>query len=158
VIPKLTTRAIAAGLRAQLSGDFSRRVIDPRLREAIILRVSAVNECPVCSMVHERLAARLGISPDEIADAREGESDLDPRARIAFRFAEARTLGRADAKADADFSSAFDAREQREIRAVVDYFTFTNAFNNTWEAILPGAARRRRGLIPREPRPRARTS
>jgi AhpD family alkylhydroperoxidase len=158
VIPKLTRRAIAAGLRAQLSGDFRRRVIDPRLREAIILRVSAVNECPVCSMVHERLAARLGITPEEIEGMREGESDHDPRARIAFRFAEARTLARDDRKAVSEFEAAFDAREQREIRAVVDYFTFTNAFNNTWEAILPGAARRRRSLTPREPTRRAPTS
>ncbi|MGZ3477551.1 MAG: carboxymuconolactone decarboxylase family protein, partial [Polyangiales bacterium] len=148
---KLSVRAIASGLRAQLSGDFRRRVIDPRLREAIILRISAVNECPVWSMVHERLAARLGISPDEIDRAREGESDLDPRARIAFRFAEARTLDRPNEKAVAEFERAFDAREQREIRAVVDYFTFTNAFNNTWEGVLPGAARRRRELTRRAP-------
>ena len=30
-----------------------------------------------------------------------------------------------------------------EIDAVIDRMTFNNAFNNTWEGVLPGAERRR---------------
>lgn len=108
------------------------------------MRVSAVNECPVCSSVHERIAARLGISPDEIASVQGGDAgDLDPRADIALRYAELRTLDRADPEIVREFEQAFNPEEQREVRYVVDRFTFNNAFNNTWEAWLPGAVRRR---------------
>jgi alkylhydroperoxidase family enzyme len=66
-------------------------------------------------------------------------------ARVALRYAELRTL---DHEADhveelERFQHTFSPVEQREIRAIVDLFTFNNRFNNTWEQYLPGASRRR---------------
>ena len=63
--------------------------------------------------------------------------------RVALRYAELRTAGVEDGNPDdlARFDQAFSGREQREIRAVVDLFIFTNRFNNTWEAaVSPPAA------------------
>jgi AhpD family alkylhydroperoxidase len=147
-VPKLSLRAVERGIRGALSyATLRRRRLPPALREAIVLHVSAVNECPICSSIHARIAAQLGVSPDEIAALRAGQgAPIGPRADVAIRYAADRTLGRADASVLAAFEAAFDPEEQREVRALVDLFTFNNAFNNTWEGILPGAARRRRGL------------
>lgn len=143
VAPKLTLRAILSGARAYLRPDRVRgKRIGRQLREEITLRVSAVNECPVCSSIHERLAERLGISPDEIVRAQQGEA-ADERTEIALRYAEARTLGRETNAIVEDFERAFTPDEQAEVRTIVDLFTFNNAFNNTWESWLPGATRRR---------------
>jgi AhpD family alkylhydroperoxidase len=138
---KLSLRALAAGART-LWPD--RRVLPRKLREAIVLRVSAVNECPVCSSVHERLAARFGFDPEQVREIQSGAAEsVDARADIALRYAENRTLGRDDVRVTGLFEGAFTAEERREIDWVVDRFTFNNAFNNTWEAVLPGATRRR---------------
>jgi AhpD family alkylhydroperoxidase len=143
VVPKLTLRAIAGGVRAYLQrGPRRASRIGRLLKEEIVLRVSAVNECPVCSSIHERLAERLGIPPDEIARAQQG-SARDDRSEIALRYAEARTLGRETSAIVAEFERMFDREERIEVRAIVDLFTFNNAFNNTWESWLPGALARR---------------
>jgi len=46
----------------------------------------------------------------------------------------------------AAFEREFSTRERAAVRAFVDFFTFTNRFNNTWERLLPGAAARRQRL------------
>jgi len=144
----LTLRAIALGARAYAQrGPRRAHRIGRKLKEEIVLRVSAVNECPVCSSIHERLAARLGISPDEIVAAQLGEG-RDDRAEIALRYAEARTLGNETPAIVEAFERAFDREEQIEVRAIVDLFTFNNRFNNTWESWLPGASARRARFTP----------
>ncbi len=143
VTSKLTARAILSGARAYLRPDLVRgKRIGRQLREEITLRVSAVNECAVCSSIHERVAERLGISPDEIVRAQQGDA-RDDRTEIALLYAEARTLGRETPAMIEAFERTFTRDEQVEVRAIVDLFTFNNAFNNTWESWLPGAARRR---------------
>ena len=138
--PKLSLTAIRRGARSL--ADFQTRVLPPKLREAIALHVSAVNECPVCSSVHDRIAERLGISADEVKSARAGDGS-DAREQIALDYASARTLNRQDDALQRRFRETFNEAEQREINAVIDRMTFNNAFNNTWEGILPGAAKRR---------------
>jgi len=124
--------------------------IGPRLREQIVLRVSSVNRCAVCSAVHGVVAKVEGLSADDIRKARlEPDDDAhDERTRVALRYAELRTARlEADFPEDVEaFERIFDASERREIRAIVDLFTFNNRFNNTWEGALPGAEGRRRNL------------
>jgi AhpD family alkylhydroperoxidase len=125
------------------------RRIGPQLRERIILRVSSINRCAVCSAVHAGVARVEGLSGDDIHDARKASKDrLDERSLIALRYAELRTAGlEADHPDDvAAFEQAFTPSEQTEVRAIVDLFTFNNRFNNTWEAWLPGAQRRRQRM------------
>jgi AhpD family alkylhydroperoxidase len=125
------------------------RGLDPLLREEIILRVSSVNACPVCSDVHVRAARGKGLSEARIVAAQALRLDgFDERRAAALRYAELRTLQREadDPAAVARFEALFDAAERAAVRATVDLFTFTNRFNNTWERVLPGAAERRRGL------------
>lgn len=122
------------------------RSIGAPLRERIILRVSSVNSCTVCSSIHGAVARIEGLSGDDVRDARQASKEhLDERTLIALRYAELRTVGWEQEYPDdvAAFEKAFTPAEQREVRAIVDLFTFNNRFNNTWEALLPGADRRR---------------
>lgn len=125
------------------------RGLDPVLRERIILHVSSLNSCPVCSAVHGRNAHRLGLDDREVMAARMTELDgWDRRTRAVLRYAELRTLAHERAHPDevATFQQLFTPAEQAAVRATVDLFTFTNRFNNTWERWLPGAAARRRRM------------
>jgi AhpD family alkylhydroperoxidase len=129
------------------------RGLDPALRERIILHVSAVNACDVCTAFHVRAAEGAGLAGDDIAAACALDlAPRDERTRLALHYAELRTLGLDDAPAHAGAVAAFerhyDAGEQAAIRATVDLFTFNNRFNNTWDR-LPGAGVVRRLLIDR---------
>jgi AhpD family alkylhydroperoxidase len=129
-------------------GALRSRAIGTLLREQVILHVSAINECAVCSVLHGAGARACGLDTEAIAAARKGSEDLDDRTRVALRYAELRTLGQLGDHPDdvRAFEAAYDDRERAEIAALADLFTFNNQFNNTWEAVLPGAASRRRKL------------
>ena len=149
--PKLSWYALRSLARALTHpGAFLGRRIGGALRERVTLRVSSVNGCAVCSAVHGVVARVEGLTADDIRQARSPEEDehQDERTQVALRYAVVRTARLEDDSPDdvARFEQEFSAREQREIRAVVDLFTFTNRFNNTWEAVVPGAASRRRRL------------
>lgn len=147
--PKLSFHALRSLLRAVGNlGAVPGRKLGGAFRERIVLHVSSMNRCYVCSVAHGMAARLEGLGADEIRGLRRGETGDDPRGRIALRYAELRTTDTEqdfpeDVKA---FEESFTPEEQREVRAIVDLFTFNNRFNNTWEAILPGAQGRRRKL------------
>ena len=63
--------------------------LDPRLKEIVILRVSAANDCHYCIETHSRTAARMGFGADEVAALRRdadlpGEYGAIERALIDF--------------------------------------------------------------------------
>lgn len=135
------------------------RQIDGQLRELIILRVSSVNGCPVCSFAHGFFGRASGLTDDEIRRAREcGEPQgFDARTQAALEYAEAYTLAATSSapaliEASAKLMEHFDANAQREIHVFIDFFVFMNRLNNTWERWLPGAEGRRSklGLCPCE--------
>ena len=147
--PKLSMHAMRSFARAAVRpvALLGRHLGSP-LRERIILRVSSINSCSVCSVVHGAVARFEGLSADDVNEARTASDQLDDRTKVALRYAELRT---SDLEQDfpddvAVFERDFSVDEQREVRAVVDLFTFNNRFNNTWEAVLPGAAWRREKL------------
>ncbi|MBS1123069.1 MAG: Carboxymuconolactone decarboxylase family [Deltaproteobacteria bacterium] len=147
--PTLSRYALCCLGRALLAAPALVRGIDRRLREEIILHVSSVNSCPVCSAVHGFWAHRIGLTDSEIAHARDVNVDgWDHRTRVALRYAELRTADheREHPEDVAAFEREFSTRERAAVRAFVDFFTFTNRFNNTWERLLPGAAARRQRL------------
>jgi AhpD family alkylhydroperoxidase len=144
--PKLSIHAVRSLGRA-LGRPLAWRgkAIGALLRERIILRVSSVNSCYVCSAVHGTVARMVGMTDEQVAQARSREPADDERTRAALRYAEIRTMGmEEDFPQDvASFEAAFGLDERREVRAIVDLFTFNNRFNNTWETLLPGGSRRR---------------
>jgi AhpD family alkylhydroperoxidase len=149
--PKLSAYAILSLARA-LNHPLSLlgRAIGGRLREQIVLRVSSINRCAICSAVHGTVAKIEGLSGEDIRRARSREhfEAEDERTQAALRYAEVRT-----ANLEAEFPEVVETferlmtpEEQREVQAIVDLFTFNNRFNNTWEGVLPGAKGRRTGL------------
>jgi AhpD family alkylhydroperoxidase len=126
---KSLARALARWPAAQGRG------LDPALRERIILHVSNVNACGVCTAFHVRSARRIGLDGEDIAAA--CALDLGPRderTRAAMRYAEVRTLDveRDHPEVVARFEATFSPAERASIRATVDLFTFNNRLNNTW--------------------------
>lgn len=150
-VPKISVFSIKSLFRA-LSHPPSLRAkrLGPNLREKIILRVSSINQCNVCSVFHENLARWEGLSRQDIAEARNPDSDdeQDGDTRLLFHYAEIRTsnLEKEFPEVVQAFEQAFDEATQREVRAIVDLFTFNNRFNNSWEGWLPGAKRRRQSM------------
>ena len=131
------------------------KALGPKLRESLILRVSSINSCTVCSALHGAVARVGGLTSKDIHAARtpETDEDLDEDTKLLLHYAEIRT-----ANLERDFPQvveAFEARfardVKREVRSIVDLFTFNNRFNNTWEGVLPGARKRRKtmGLVGR---------
>jgi AhpD family alkylhydroperoxidase len=150
-IPMLSGYALLSLGRA-LSHPLSLRgkFLGPRLREMVILRVSSINGCPVCSAFHETFARIQGMDDAEILEARSPQSDdrLDEQTQLLLHYAEIRT---ANLEKDFDdvvqrFETTFSEEIKREVRAIVDLFSFNNRFNNTWEGLLPGARRRRQAM------------
>ena len=66
--------------------------LPPRLKEIVILGVSAANRCRYCTETHTGVARRLGFAPDELAAMR-GEAPpprrWDERERALLAFSEA---------------------------------------------------------------------
>lgn len=126
------------------------KALGAKLREQLILRVSSINRCPVCSAFHGTFARLEGLSANDIHKARSHEQDeaFDEQTQLLLQYAEIRT---ANLEADfpdvtEQFNSAFSEDVKREVRAIVDLFTFNNRFNNTWEGLLPGAEKRRESM------------
>jgi AhpD family alkylhydroperoxidase len=147
--PKLGWYALRSLARAvarwpQAKGDG----VDAVLRERVILHVSAINACEVCTAFHVRSAQRIGLDDADIGAACALDlSARDERTRAAMRYAELRTL---DLERDHPdevkaFELGFTPEEQAALRATIDLFTFNNRFNNTWDR-LPGAGRIKRRL------------
>ena len=61
--------------------------IPPQLREQIALVVSQANECGYCLAAHSAIGGSVGLSDDEIRDARTGESP-DRKTEAALHFAQ----------------------------------------------------------------------
>lgn len=134
------------------------KALGAKLREQVILRVSSINRCPVCSAFHGTFARLEGMSASDVHKARspERDEDLDEQTQLMLQYAEIRTanLERDFPHVAEQFETTFSEDVKREVRAIVDLFTFNNRFNNTWEGLLPGAEKRRESMGlsgPREP-------
>lgn len=126
------------------------KALGAKLREQLILRVSSINRCPVCSAFHGTLARLEGMSASDVHKARSREKDeeLDEQTQLLLHYAEIRTanLEKDFPEVAEQFENIFSEDVKREVRAIVDLFTFNNRFNNTWEGLLPGAEKRRESM------------
>jgi AhpD family alkylhydroperoxidase len=124
------------------------RRIGAELREQRIVHVSALNDCLVCTAVHSAVGRAAGVPAQTLQAARHAQPIGDERTQAALRYAELRTreVEHEHPEQLRQFEALFATDEQREIRAIVDLFTFTTRFHNTWESHLPGSERRRRRL------------
>jgi uncharacterized peroxidase-related enzyme len=102
-----------------------------RLREQIALLTAEVNRCSYCLSAHTAIGKLTGLSPSELAAARDG-STADARGAAALRFA-SRVLATHGGVHDDDLAAVrragYSDGEIAEIIAVVALNVFTNYFN-----------------------------
>jgi len=124
-----------ASLQAYLrfSQLLSGGVVSARLREQIALAVSQANGCRYCLAAHSAIGSSLGISDDELRDARTATSP-DRKTEAALRFTR-RVVDQRGAVSESDVDAirngGYGDPEIVEIIAHVALNTFTNYLNAT---------------------------
>lgn len=115
------------GLSQALAGG----MLDARVRQQLALATAQANECAYCLAAHMAIGKQVGLTPDELAAAREA-SAADPRTHAALKFARLLLDRRGDIS-DGDFTAVrragFTEGEVAEIIAHVALNIFTNYFN-----------------------------
>lgn len=101
-----------------------------KFKERIMLAVTEVNGCQMCSYVHTKLALSAGLSMDDIQELLSGELVGVPKEEsLGVLFAKDYAFNKE--KIDADFYQklvdTYDVRKARAILGVVEMITMTNA-------------------------------
>ncbi|MBN2022758.1 MAG: carboxymuconolactone decarboxylase family protein [Pirellulales bacterium] len=126
-----------------LSGALARGALTPQLQEQIALAAAEANRCDYCLAAHLAMAKTVGLSEEEIADSRRGES-TNRRTGTALRFVQ-RVIQRRGAIDDNEVTRLRDAgysnAEIAEVVAHIGLNLFTNYFNRAagTEVDLPAA-------------------
>lgn len=122
------------GLSQALSGG----QLPADLRERIALTVSEINGCGYCLAAHSAIGGSLGLSADDLRDARAARS-ADSKTDAALQFARqlVDTRGNiSDEDVQAVQSAGFGESEITEIISHVALHTFTNYFNKTAQTVV----------------------
>ncbi len=106
-----------------------------------MVAVSRVNSCRGCTFVHERLASRAGVSPEDLEGIGLGDlGELDDRSRAAVVYATALAETRFRGPIPADLSAAvaglLTPDELVAVDAVARGMAFANLSSNTAEALI----------------------
>ena len=107
-------------------------ILNPKIREQIALTVAELNGCDYCLSAHSAVGKMVGLSKDEIADARRGTSSnaaIDAAIQFARRIVEARGWV-SDEDLEDVRAAGYRDPEIAEIVANVAFHTFTNYFNH----------------------------
>jgi uncharacterized peroxidase-related enzyme len=133
VIATLAHSDAAAQAYLSFSQVLSGGAIPAQLREQIALAVAQFNGCGYCIAAHSAIGSSIGLSEDEIRDARTATS-LDRKTEAALKFAR-RVVHERGGVSDADVaavrSAGFTDAEIVELIAHVVLNTFTNYINRT---------------------------
>lgn len=107
-------------------------VIRPQLREQIALAVGQANQCDYCLAAHSAIGSSVGLSADQVRDARLGSSP-DSRTEAALKFARRIVEARgfvSDEDVNEIRNADFGEAEIAEIIGHVALNMFTNYFNH----------------------------
>lgn len=136
MVPNLISTMAQSPALAQgylgLSQGLSGGVISPQLREQIALTVSQTNECNYCLAAHSAIGSSVGLSDDELRDARAGSSP-DRKTEAALKFAR-RIVDQRGFVSDDELAAVrhagYSDGEIAEIVGHVALTVFTNYFNH----------------------------
>lgn len=139
MVPNLIATMAQSGALAKAYLGFSQAlaggVIPPQLREQIALVVGQANQCAYCVAAHSAIGSSVGLSGDQVRDARLGTSP-DSRTEAALRFAR-RIVEARGFVSDGDLNDIrnadFGESEIAEIIGHVALNMFTNYFNHIAE-------------------------
>ncbi len=118
-----------------LNDSLGEGTLDVKVREQIALTVAETNGCEYCLAAHSTVGKMLGLSRDEILDARQGTSS-DGRVNAALQFAQSVVEKRgwvSDEDLDRVRSAGYGDDEIAEIVAHVVLNIFRNYFNHIAE-------------------------
>jgi uncharacterized peroxidase-related enzyme len=134
----IATMAQSPALTAAYLGfseALSQGSVRPTLREQIALAVSQNNQCDYCLAAHSAIGSSLGLSEDQVRDARTATSP-DRKIEIALQFARRVAEQRgfvANADLDAMRTAGYSEAAIVEIVGYVALTVFTNYFNHVAE-------------------------
>jgi uncharacterized peroxidase-related enzyme len=115
-----------------LSGALGKGLLDAKTREQLALVTSQENECDYCLSAHTAIGKMVGLTPEQIVEARSGHGK-DVRTTAALTFSR-RVLETRGQIVDADLAAVREAGygdgEIAEIIAHVALNVLTNYFNN----------------------------
>jgi len=115
-----------------LSGALKDSALSPRLREAIALAVTQEVECCYCISAHALAGKALGMTPDDIQNARDGKAaDAKDQAALDMALAMIRQSGNVSDEAfDAARRAGLSEGEIIDVGVVVALNLFTSYFNH----------------------------
>jgi AhpD family alkylhydroperoxidase len=126
--------------------------LDSIFRERIMLAVTEVNGCAICSYVHTRMALEIGMNSDEIREILAGALDgvpADQAAAVAFGQHYADTKGKPERAAWERIAAIYGPPLARGILGAVCVMTFANLLGIAWTSLFGnrkgGGARDSRG-------------
>lgn len=115
----------------QFSGSLSKGGLSPKVREQIALAVAEANACDYCLAAHTAIGKMVGLTTEQIRDARRG-SAIDSQTAAVLALASQILASRGDVS-DAQLATARNAgltdTTIAEIVANVALNVFTNYFN-----------------------------
>jgi uncharacterized peroxidase-related enzyme len=106
--------------------------LDAKLKERIILRVSMLNRSAYCTHAHEQISAKMGFTPQEIAEMCDPETaDIREDERAALAYAQELTLSPGDITDDtfAALRRHFSESQIVEITMIAALYNMINRFN-----------------------------
>lgn len=106
------------------------KVMNKQLKERIMLAVTEVNGCTLCSFVHTRVALNSGMSSEEIKVLLAGELDHVPESDVlAVLFAKDFAFNHevVDKASYARLKEAYGSKKARAILSVAHVITMTNS-------------------------------
>lgn len=136
MIPNLIATLAQSPAAAQAYLGFSQPlaggVISPQLREQLALTVSEANQCDYCLAAHSAIGNSVGLSDDELRDARTASS-THRKTEVALKFAR-RIVDKRGFVTDENITemrnAGFDDGAIVEVVAHVALTIFTNYFNH----------------------------
>lgn len=139
MVPNLVATMAQSPAVAQAYLAFSQAlsggVLPAPLREQIALAVGQANECGYCVAAHSAIGSSVGLTDDEVRDARSANSP-DRKTEAALRFARA-IVDKRGFVSDTDLeemrTAGYSDAEVTEIIGNVALNTFTNYFNHVAE-------------------------
>ena len=106
--------------------------LSQQTREKIALAVGEMNRCRYCLAAHSAVAAKIGLSDDQIISARQGD-DSDPKVQAILSFVRQSVENRGwvpDGNLDQLKQAGVNEQELVEIVLSISMNMFTNYFNH----------------------------
>jgi uncharacterized peroxidase-related enzyme len=137
---------VALNAYVGLSDIAARGTLSAKQREQIALAVGEANGCDYCLAAHSTIGAKVGLTPAQIANARDGRADA-PRDAALLALAQSFIANRGHvptAELDAFKAAGFGDAQVLEVLVSVVLNIFTNYTNHAarTEIDFPAAAKR----------------